>query len=80
MSCFISVTVFCLGARNLGLHVWGMSGVTSTTSFGTAGNGCTTIEGKEVAPEEAFERVDTLERDIAGRKIASSKQYVICLD
>src|SRR5438552_17263311 len=50
MSCFISVTVFSLVARNLGLQVWDMSGVTSTTSAPSVA--VTTIEDKVVEPEE----------------------------
>ena len=65
MSCFISVTVFSLVARNLGLQVWDMSGVTSTTSAPSVA--VTTIEDKVVEPEEAFELADALERGIPDR-------------
>src|SRR5579862_3287957 len=65
MSCFISVTVFSLVARNLGLQVWGMSGVTSITSAPLVA--LTTVEDKVVEPEEAFELADALERGIPER-------------
>lgn len=66
MSCFNSVTVFSLVARNLGLQVWGMSGVTATTSAPPVM--VTTIEDKQAVPEEAFELAEALERGTPERQ------------
>lgn len=75
MSCFISVTVFSLVARNLGLQVWGMSGVTATTS--TPPVAVTTIEDTVVAPEEAFELADALERGLPERLDRAPSIFVV---
>jgi cellulose synthase/poly-beta-1,6-N-acetylglucosamine synthase-like glycosyltransferase len=57
MSCFISVTVFTLVARNLGLQVWGMSGVTASSATTTA-----SITDEKAATAEAFDEADRLEK------------------
>jgi len=69
MSLFISITVFSLVIRNLGLQVWGMSGVTAAGSkTGTTTTVPFTVmedeKGRltEMSPEEAFEEADRLER------------------
>lgn len=60
MSCFISVTVFSLVARNLGLQVWGMSGVTASSATATTTAGTTTNEKADSA--EPFNAADRLEK------------------
>jgi chitin synthase len=56
MSSFISITVFTLVARNLGLQVWGMSGVTASSATATA------PITDEKATAEAFNEADRLEK------------------
>jgi cellulose synthase/poly-beta-1,6-N-acetylglucosamine synthase-like glycosyltransferase len=60
MSCFISVTVFSLVARNLGLQVWGMSGVTASSATTTTTAGTTIDEKADSA--EPFNAADRLEK------------------
>jgi cellulose synthase/poly-beta-1,6-N-acetylglucosamine synthase-like glycosyltransferase len=62
MSCFISVTVFSLVARNLGLQVWGMSGVTASSATATTTAGTTIDEKADSAePFNAAERLEKAE-------------------
>lgn len=67
MSFFISVTVFSLVARNLGLQVWGMSGVTATTTTTTTTAATSSTSSNEKTPEgphlNAFEEADRLEKN-----------------
>lgn len=65
MSFFISITVFSLVARNLGLQVWGMSGVTATGSTVPTTLVNATVMGnakEELTAADSFEEADRLER------------------